>query len=105
MGPPYWSNKYNGRVVKITAGRNGQDVRHREVTAPCARCGNDFTFTMTTKPVMHCDSCAVIAKQEKRRRDTERVQARRLDGTYVYPEPKAKRIRKIPYAGHPRSRP
>jgi hypothetical protein len=87
--------KYGGVVVGHRTNYHGKTIPILEVTAPCARCTNDFTFKMTTKPEKFCPECKVISKREKRQRDTDRVNARKQE-CVIPAEPSR---RKIPYAG------
>lgn len=66
-------------------------------TSDCERCGNSFTYEMTTKPRMACDDCRkIVAEEGKRRRSkarSERLAAERA-GQVV-----KKKVMLIPYAG------
>jgi hypothetical protein len=96
----HWTNKYGGRIVDITTGRNGRQLITREVTAPCRRCTTPFTFTMTTQPERHCPGCKKVVVEEKRIRDRTREANKRRAMASAVPEPRS-RVRKIKYAGHP----
>jgi hypothetical protein len=80
-----------------------RDVASKQVTGLCKRCGNPFTYTMTTKPTSYDLACRAIVDDEIRLRTNERSniarKLKRAEGR-IPPKSKKKKRRLIPYAGY-----
>jgi hypothetical protein len=90
-----YQRKYHGVVVGYRKNAHGSDIPVVRATAPCRRCGTEFTFTMTTQPERNCDGCKEIVLREKRARSKAQSAAHRLRKKSETTKPR----RLIPYAG------
>jgi hypothetical protein len=76
---------------------DGRVMFRKEVTHPCKRCSNDFSFVMTTRRKYYCDECRAVVAEEKRIREKVRQRNR------PKPKPWPKGPRLIRYAGYDKS--
>lgn len=98
-----WSHEFlehhEGGLLSLetVVGSDGRIIHQKLASGTCRRCGENFTFVMTTRPVQRCRRCRSIVEEEWRVANLKRLQAKRRELKENPPDNQPRR--KIRYAG------